>query len=84
MGTARTQSKDKYNEREYSRYTLRVRKDSLLYEELLRFTSRKGVSLNGLITEMLEVYFDVRETPVEYTRRKNMLSQPQTEYEAGE
>jgi hypothetical protein len=59
MGTARTQAKDKYNEREYARYTVRVRKDSDLYEEILKYTSRRGNSLNGLIVKLLEQNFSI-------------------------
>jgi hypothetical protein len=58
LGTAKTQSKDKYNEREYARYTLRVRKDSQLYDDILEYTSRRGTSLNGLIVKLLKHEFE--------------------------
>ena len=54
-----TRLKDEYNEREYARYTLRIRKDSDLYERLEKFMGRKGTSLNYLVTKLLKEYFYV-------------------------
>jgi predicted HicB family RNase H-like nuclease len=54
MTEAQARATEKYNDRVYARYTIRVRKDSPLYEEILRYTSKRGVSLNGLIVELLE------------------------------
>ena len=52
------QLKDKYNEREYARYTIRVRRDSDLYEQIERFMRRKGTSLNYIVTKLLTGFFD--------------------------
>ena len=57
MGKTSTQSKDKYNEKAYARYTLRIRKDSDLYEYISNFTSKKGTSMNYLITKLLTEHF---------------------------
>jgi len=57
VGKTSTKSKDKYNEKAYARYTLRIRRDSDLYEYINDFTSKKGASLNYLITKLLTEYF---------------------------
>jgi len=57
MGKTSTKSKDAYNEKAYARYTLRIRKDSDLFEYIENFVSRKGVSLNYLITKLLIEHF---------------------------
>ena len=58
MGKTSTKSKDKYNESNYARYTLRVRKDSDLFEYIEEFSSGKGASLNYLITKLLSEHFE--------------------------
>ena len=59
MGKTSTKSKDKYNETTYARYTLRVRKDSDLYDEIEKFKKRKGTSLNYLLTKLLKEHFGI-------------------------
>jgi len=49
---------DKYNEREYARYTIRVRKDSDLYESIQRFMNRRNTSLNYVVVKLLTEFFD--------------------------
>ena len=56
-GKTSTKSKDKYNEREYARYTFRVRKDTELYGYIEDFMSVKGTSLNYLIEKLLTQHF---------------------------
>lgn len=58
-GKTSTQSKAKYNENAYAQYILRVRKRSELNGAIKEFMSRKGTSLNYLITELLCNRFDV-------------------------
>jgi hypothetical protein len=57
MGKTSTKSKTKYNEYSYARYTLRIRKDSILYDEVEDFMMKKGTSLNYLATKLLDDYF---------------------------
>lgn len=60
MGQTSTQSKDKYNEREYARYTIRIRKDDDLYEKVEEFMARnKYTSLNALVNIRLKDFFDI-------------------------
>jgi hypothetical protein len=60
MGKTSSQSKDKYNEREYARYTLRIRKDSDLYEAVQKFMNRhKNTSLNHIVTKLLIEHFEI-------------------------
>jgi len=59
MGKTSTLSKDKYNKAAYSYYTLRIRKDSLLNDRIEEFMSKKGTSLNYLLTKLLAKHFDV-------------------------
>jgi hypothetical protein len=49
--------KEKYNKETYERYSVRVRKDSLLYEQIEEFMSKRGTSLNYLITKLLAEHF---------------------------
>ena len=58
MSKTNTKSKDKYNEREYARYTLRVRKDSTLYDDIEAFMAREHTSLNYLVTKLLKEHFN--------------------------
>ena len=57
MGKTSTKSKTKYNEYAYARYTLRIRKDSILYDEVEDFMMEKGTSLNYLVTKLLDDFF---------------------------
>jgi len=57
VGKTKTQSKTKYNEYSYARYTLRIRKDSILYDEVEDFMMKKGTSLNYLATKLLDDHF---------------------------
>jgi hypothetical protein len=60
VGQTSTQSKDKYNEREYARYTLRIRKDGELYEKVEEFMARnKHTSLNAIVNRRLKEFFDI-------------------------
>ena len=60
MGKTSTQSKDKYNEREYARYTIRIRKDSALYDKVEEFKARsKHTSLNAIVSKRLEEFFEI-------------------------
>ena len=52
-----TASKTKYNEYSYARYTLRIRKDSILHDEVEDFMSKRGTSLNYLVTKLLDDHF---------------------------
>ena len=56
-GKTSTTAKDKYNERTYARYTIRIRKDSTLYDKIEEFTSKKDSSLNYLVIKLLEKHF---------------------------
>jgi predicted HicB family RNase H-like nuclease len=58
MTEAQLKATEKYNQRVYARYTFRVRKDAELYEDILKYTSRRGASLNGLVVKLLEEYFN--------------------------
>ena len=57
MGKTSAKSKNKYNEYSYARYTLRIKKDSILYDEVEDFMMKKGTSLNYLATKLLDDYF---------------------------
>jgi len=58
MGKTATKSKDKYNEKTYARYTIRIRKDSLLYDYIEEFMGHsKYTSLNYLVTKLLDKHF---------------------------
>ena len=57
MGRTSTASKEKYNNHTYARYTIRVRKDSMLYYDIEEFMSKKGTSLNHIVVELLTDYF---------------------------
>lgn len=56
-GKTSSWSKDQYNERVYARYSIRIRKDTDLYLDIKNFTRKKDVSLNGLVTDLLHMYF---------------------------
>jgi hypothetical protein len=58
MGKTSSKVKDTYNEREYARYTYRIRKDTTLYSHVQDFMNVKGTSLTYLITKLLEKHFD--------------------------
>jgi len=53
-----SKAKDEYNEREYARYTLRIRKDSALYDEVEAFKSNPKLKLNALVVRLLTEYFE--------------------------
>jgi hypothetical protein len=57
MGKTSTKSKDKYNEAAYARYTVRIRKDEIIYEVIEEFMNHKGTSFNHVVTLALEKYF---------------------------
>ena len=57
MGKTSTKLKDKYNEAVYARYTIRIRKDTELYEEIEKFMSVKGTSLNYVVEKLLRKHF---------------------------
>ena len=57
MGKTSSKSKSKYNEYSYARYTPRIRKDSILHDEVEDFMMKKGTSLNYLVTKLLDGYF---------------------------
>ena len=50
---------DKYNEHEYARYTIRIRKDTQLYENIEELKKRKNFSLNYLIANLLKKHFQI-------------------------
>lgn len=50
-------SKAKYNEFSYARYTIRIRKDSILYDDVEDFMSKKDTSLNYLVNKLLDDHF---------------------------
>ena len=56
MAKRRTSSatKDKYNEYSYARYTIRIRKDTMLHDEVEDFMSKNGMSLNYLVSKLLK------------------------------
>jgi len=56
-GKTSSWSKDRYNERVYARYSIRIRKDTDLYLDIKNFTRKKDASLNGLVTDLLHMYF---------------------------
>lgn len=56
-GKTSIKAKDKYNENAYARYTVRIRKDSDLYEETENFMSNNGTSFNYLVTKLLKEHF---------------------------
>ena len=58
MSKTSSKSKDKYNEATYARFTLRIRKESTLYDDIQVFTGKKGTSLNHLATKLLSEHFD--------------------------
>ena len=66
MGKISTKTKDKYNENAYARYTIRVRKDSVLYEQIEEFMSHKGTSLNHIVLKLLTHFFDERDYREKY------------------
>ena len=57
MGKTSSKVKDTYNENAYARYTIRVRKDSCLYEDIEDFMSKNGTSLNYVVNKLLEDFF---------------------------
>jgi hypothetical protein len=57
MAKPKTTQNTIYNEREYARYTLRIRKDSDLNDTIESFMSRNGTSLNFLVTKLLREHF---------------------------
>jgi uncharacterized protein with PIN domain len=60
VGKKSTQSKDKYNEREYARYTIRIRKDDELYDKVEEFMVRnKYTSLNAIVSNRLREFFEL-------------------------
>ncbi|MCL1802637.1 MAG: hypothetical protein FWG30_03190 [Eubacteriaceae bacterium] len=60
MGQTSTQAKNKYNEREYARYTIRIRKDDDLYEKVEEFMARnKYTSLNAIVNKRLKEFFEI-------------------------
>jgi len=58
-----TKARDKYNNKTYARYTIRVNKetDDTLYEQIEKFMSHKGTSLNYLVLELLCKHFNKEE-----------------------
>jgi hypothetical protein len=67
LGKTSAESKRKYNEFSYARYTLRIRKDSLLYDDVEDFMAKHGTSLNGLVNKLLDDhFFHARYTDPEY------------------
>jgi len=56
-GKTSTASKTKYNEYAYARYTIRIRKDTLLYDEVEDYMTKRGANLNGLVTKLLDDHF---------------------------
>jgi len=57
LGRTSSKSKNEYNESAYGRYTIRIRKDTLLYDVIEEFMSFKGTSFNYIVTKALEKYF---------------------------
>ena len=57
MAKSSTASKDRYNEATYARYTIRIRKDSTLYDDIEEFMSSPLTSLNFLVEKLLKDYF---------------------------
>lgn len=58
MGKTSTESRTRYNECSYARYTIRVRKDSCLYADIEQFMEKRGTSLNYLVTKLLTAHFN--------------------------
>jgi len=59
LGKTSIQVKDRYNKNTYSRYTLRIRKDSDLHNCIEKFMSMNGTSLNYLVTKLLNKHFGI-------------------------
>lgn len=59
MGKTSTKSRDKYNERVYARYTVRIRKDTELYEKVEQFMAKSGTSLNHVVNKLLSDFFSL-------------------------
>jgi predicted HicB family RNase H-like nuclease len=59
LSNTSSKAKDKYNENAYSRYTLRIRKDSDLHDRIEIFMSKNGTSLNYLIIKLLSEHFEI-------------------------
>ena len=58
-GKTSTKSKRQYNKTAYSTHLYVYRKKSELSERIQKFKSKKGTSLNYLITKLLSKHFDV-------------------------
>jgi predicted HicB family RNase H-like nuclease len=56
-GKTSTASKTKYNEYSYSRYTIRIRKDTILHDDVEEFMTKNGTSLNYLVNKLLDEHF---------------------------
>ena len=56
-GKTSVASKAKYNEFSYARYTICIRKDSILYDDVEDFMNKKGTSLNYLVNKLLDDHF---------------------------
>ncbi len=55
MGKTSTKVKDRYNEKTYKRYTIRVRYDDVdLIEKIEKVTKEKGISFNEYVTELIK------------------------------
>ena len=57
MGKNNSAAKNRYNEATYARYTIRIRKDSALYDDIEYFMSKKYTGLNYLAEKLLKEYF---------------------------
>jgi len=57
MSRPTTQQKDKYNKTAYARYSFRIRKEDVLYEQIEEFMSHKDTSLNYLVEKLLREHF---------------------------
>lgn len=57
MGKTSTASKTKYNEYAYARYTIRIKKDTLLYDDIEDYMLKNGANLNGLVNRLLDEHF---------------------------
>lgn len=55
-------AREAYNQRNYVRYSFRVRNDSGLHEDIEAFMAKGGTSLSYLVTKLLSEYF-LREEP---------------------
>jgi len=58
MGKTSTKTKTKYNEYSYARYTIRIRKDSCLHDDVEDFMAKRGTSLNYLVVKLLDNHFE--------------------------